>query len=103
MSGIAIMTKFVPNTGRGSKVRASHPEDGSVTIDYDLRTGPGEEPYRKAAEAFCKKFKYTYDELVAGYMGRGAWVFIAVHHTKDTPAEKHLGYAADSITVEGGR
>ena len=79
MAGIAIRTKFVPNTGRGPKVRASHSDAAGITIDYDATDGMGEEPYRKAAVAFCEKHNHTYDKLVAGYVKGGEWVFIPVH------------------------
>ena len=73
---LAIVCKYIPATNtKGARIKAS--TDGhSVTIAYPHERSDGDDKYRAAAEALCKKLGWTH-RMVGGFTGK-AWVFCFV-------------------------
>ena len=73
---IAIQTKYLPCTNtRGSRIKAWEPEGKAVTLPWDHALDSVSNA-REAAQALCKKMKWT-GKMVSGWIGQG-YVFVFV-------------------------
>lgn len=70
----AIITKYIPcGNVRGSRIKASDDDKNSITIPYPYELS-GEDVYRAAAIALCKKMNWSTD-LIGGGLKNG-YVFV---------------------------